>query len=197
MIWVMMNITPRTLVSAAVVILLSGLGGQVSAQGTLPECPIGGVPLVACPAINDAIIQGIVAARLSGSIVNSPEDVIRVNVCNGEATLTGQVRGEMAKENAGLLAQSVPGVVSVSNQLLVLPEHSPDIDLVERVRAKLSEALGEFNTVNVYAANGTVQLTGFVYSELERDVAEVAAQSVEGVASVQNNIFVRGSGSDF
>lgn len=179
------------LMVAALGVLTLLPASQAAAQ-ELPQCPIGGVPMVACPAINDAVVQGIISARLTGTIVNGPEDQVQVRVCEGVATLTGHVRGDLTRQSAGDLAARVPGVKSVVNEIRVIPITNPDLQLVQQVRQRLAKTLGNFNQVNVQAANGVVQLSGVVRSELERDMAEIAAGSVQGVAAVHNNIYVRG-----
>ena len=49
-----------------------------------------------------------------------PQKPIRIVVDNGKVTLLGVVDSDMDKQIAGVQANSVPGVFSVDNQLLVL-----------------------------------------------------------------------------
>jgi osmotically-inducible protein OsmY len=51
-----------------------------------------------------------------------PQKPIRIIVENGNVTLYGVVDNAMDKQIAGVQANSVPGVFSVSNQLVVLNE---------------------------------------------------------------------------
>jgi osmotically-inducible protein OsmY len=46
-------------------------------------------------------------------------------------------------------------------------------------------------SINVETFKGTVQLSGFANSVLERERAEVLARSVDGVLSVQNDVHVK------
>jgi hyperosmotically inducible periplasmic protein len=51
-----------------------------------------------------------------------PQKPIRIIVENGNVTLYGVVDNAMDKQIAGVQANSVPGVFSVNNQLVVLNE---------------------------------------------------------------------------
>ncbi|MGH8511221.1 MAG: BON domain-containing protein [Gammaproteobacteria bacterium] len=45
--------------------------------------------------------------------------------------------------------------------------------------------------INVETFKGTVQLSGFAYSQVERARAEELARTVKGVATVKNDILIR------
>jgi osmotically-inducible protein OsmY len=73
-------------------------------------------------------------------------------------------------------------------------EYIDDATITTKVKSKLladEDASGL--AINVETFKGTVQLSGFVKSEQEKEHAEVIAESVDGVQRVENRISVRGS----
>jgi osmotically-inducible protein OsmY len=73
-------------------------------------------------------------------------------------------------------------------------EYIDDAAITTKVKSKLladEDASGL--AINVETFKGTVQLSGFVKSEQEKEHAEVIAESVDGVQRVENRISVRGS----
>lgn len=68
-----------------------------------------------------------------------------------------------------------------------------DASITARVKTALAsgEGIKAAASVNVTTYRGTVQLSGFVDSEAEKQRAEQVARSVEGVRSVENALSVR------
>src|SRR5215469_12256949 len=65
---------------------------------------------------------------------------------------------------------------------------------------KVHSALGsnpeyKFDQVNVDVYRGTCQLSGFVDTQAQKDLAGQTAKGVQGVTSVDNNITVRSAGN--
>jgi osmotically-inducible protein OsmY len=91
--------------------------------------------------VDDAAIKAAVKAKLAtqfeltearqerqekrGADKETISDII-VDSGNGVVTLTGEVRSERAKTEAGKLARGVKQVVSVNNNLAVAPPYSDD-----------------------------------------------------------------------
>jgi len=183
-----MNMRNLNLIVSALAIALIGSMPSL-AQGSNNPCPVGGVPTVACPIINDDVIIANVTSRVKGL---TPECgcSICVSCSQGIVTLTGYVYNDQQKAVATFLASSVRGVSCVNNQLRISPVSERDMRLAAEVRQKLSKQT--FNTVgiNVAVKDGIVDLTGFVQSELAYDIAPIVAGSVPGVTAVHNNLII-------
>ncbi|MGI6296736.1 MAG: BON domain-containing protein [Armatimonadota bacterium] len=177
----------------ALAALMTSSGNIAYAQ----SCPIGGYTITACPVISDAVIRDKIASRLSGSVASTRYPV-RVSVCEGVVTLTGTVQTIGQRDMATVLASSVPGVISISNQLTVDPSLADDLFLMGEVRRAFNKSYIDSKQVRVAVSEGVVQLTGNVTTEVDREQATQIAASVPGVAAVYNNLTVRGpAGSPF
>ncbi len=170
-------------------VLAAGSMSGSAAAATQQGCPVGGYAIVACPVTNDAVIRAAVATRLAGS-VSSACCVVDVQVCNGAVTLRGQVDSIGRIDLATILAWSVRGVACVSNQLTVSPASTSDMALVVGVKNALGRQVFVSRQIRVQASDGVVQLTGAVATDYDREQAGLVAASVEGVATVYNNLSV-------
>jgi hyperosmotically inducible protein len=75
-------------------------------------------------------------------------------------------------------------------------EYIDDRSLVNRVEDALKDdPVYKFYEVDVAALKGTVQLSGFVMTEDQRQRAETIASSVPGAVAVENKISVRRVGA--
>jgi hyperosmotically inducible protein len=71
-------------------------------------------------------------------------------------------------------------------------QYIDDAAISTKVKAKLlNDSLTEALKVDVNTNRGTVQLSGFVDSENQRERAYQLAQSVAGVKSIRNDLIVR------
>lgn len=91
----------------------------------------------------------------------------------------------------------VVGIVSRANLLqgfaLSEPawqEQASDGRLREALHARLREAGLPMHQVNVTVTNGAVRLWGWIDAEVQRQAARVAAESVPGVESLEDNLVV-------
>ena len=111
-------------------------------------------------------------------------DDISFRVDNGSVELLGAVNQPFKKQDIARLAQRVPGVVSVTNEIKVLPL-SPNDD---RIRLQVARAiyrdpaLSRYGIqavppIHIIVENGHVTLDGVVNSELEKQVAGMRAGS--------------------
>jgi hyperosmotically inducible protein len=118
---------------------------------------------------------------------------ITTDVKGGTVTLGGSVQTLAQKNTADQIAWQVPGVHGLTDNLSVadaqaVPE-SADDKLARRVEFELySTKAISLKTVQIHADHGTITLTGTVLSLAEKLLAEKAAQSVEGVHRVVNNL---------
>ena len=129
-------------------------------------------------------------------------DNIAVRVREGDVELTGQVSQPFKKADLGRLAQRVPGVRSVTNQLEVLPTSFFD----DRLRLQVARAIYRDPVLSRYAIqavppihiivdNGHVTLEGVVNNEMEKNVAGIrAGQAGLSFGQVTNNLRVENPG---
>ena len=129
-------------------------------------------------------------------------DNIAVRVREGDVELTGQVSQPFKKADLGRLAQRVPGVRSVTNQLEVLPTSFFD----DRLRLQIARAIYRDPVLSRYAIqavppihiivdNGHVTLEGVVNNEMEKNVAGIrAGQAGLSLGQVTNNLRVENPG---
>jgi hyperosmotically inducible periplasmic protein len=115
--------------------------------------------------------------------------------------LFGQVVRPTLKSDAEAVVRRIEGVGSVVNNIEVLPL-SPEDD---RIRLAEYRAIYGNSVLNRYALqaippihiivkNGHVTLEGVVASEMDKNIANVQANSVPGVFSVTNNLRVENGG---
>ena len=179
-----------TLVCVAISVLAMGLASDPAAAQE--GCPVPGYTNTGCPVRTDAVIRGVIESRLAGSVARP--GMVRVEVCNGAVTLRG-VTTSCARVNlATLLAWSVDGVVSVDNRLRLLGKVESDAELAMAVKNALARQTYVSQQVNVWAADGTVRLTGRVATMFDREQAGLVAEGIEGVKAVQNNLVVNFEG---
>ncbi|HXN23576.1 MAG TPA: BON domain-containing protein [Candidatus Dormibacteraeota bacterium] len=117
---------------------------------------------------------------------------------NGDVvTLGGQVTRPTLKSDAENVVKKIEGVSKVINNIEVLPL-SPNDDQIRRAvyRAIYSNdvlyrySLGAVPPIHIIVKNGNVTLEGVVSSEMDKNVANIQANSVPGVFSVTNNLRV-------
>jgi hyperosmotically inducible protein len=72
-----------------------------------------------------------------------------------------------------------------------MPESIDDTSLTKRVKNALAGDDYKYPEVSVITMNGTVQLSGFVNQEAQKDKAETLAKAVPGVKEVVNKITVK------
>jgi hypothetical protein len=114
---------------------------------------------------------------------------IRVSVVDGEVALRGTVVSYGDKREATKVAQRVPGVRFVKDEIEVVGR--TDADLRRDVLDELE--IGHVPvTFNVELQEGTVTLTGSVDRQHDRDAAAFIAKVVPGVVGVENQLEVRG-----
>jgi hyperosmotically inducible protein len=125
-------------------------------------------------------------------------DNVNLRVQDGNVELMGQVSQPFKKDDLARLAKSVPGVVSVTNELKVLPLSPMD----DRLRLQVARAIYGDPALNRYGIqalppihiivdNGHVTLEGVVNSDFEKQIAGMRA-STAGLSfgPVVNNLRV-------
>ena len=132
--------------------------------------------------------QGV--RRVSGE----GEGLIDAFVADGVVTLNGRVHSLAHKRLAGTLAWWIPGTRDVVNGLEVAPdEPDSDFEITEAVRLVLEkDRLVDASEIRVSTKDRVVTLKGFVPNEAIREMAELDAWYVLGVAGVANELEVSG-----
>ena len=117
--------------------------------------------------------------------------LVDVNTVDGIVTLTGSVDNVLAKERATKIAETVKGVRSVVNNILVKPVVREDSAVERDIReALLDNPTTELYDVTIDVTDATVMLEGSVESWQEKQMAARVAKGVKGVRHVENNITI-------
>jgi hyperosmotically inducible protein len=156
---------------------------------------VGGFAAPACPIITDQVIAANVASRLSGA-VSSPAYPVSISVQNGIVTMVGTVIDDRRVALATFLAQTVPGVTTINNKLVVNSPVALDVRLAGTVKEAINKQPFDTTQVRVVVNEGVVTLRGMVDSDFARDMLAVAAEGVQGVTAVHNNLIVRNPGDN-
>jgi hyperosmotically inducible protein len=126
---------------------------------------------------------------------------VDVSVKDGVATLDGETYNEVGRDSALALANSMPGVKDVVDNIKVSPVSGFD----DRIRMGALRAiyrdpvLGRYATdpakpIRIVVDNGKLSLYGTVATAMDKQIAGMRANQVFGVFSVQNNLeVVKGS----
>lgn len=124
-------------------------------------------------------------------------DSVGYQVNGTEVTLTGQVTSQHAvtRQDAETFVKSIPGVTKVINSIEVLPP-SPFDDEIRRAeyRTVFSKGdlgrytMGAIPQVHIIVKGGHVILEGTVMNQMDKNIAGIAANTVPGVFSVENNL---------
>jgi hyperosmotically inducible protein len=126
---------------------------------------------------------------------------IEVSVQNGTATLTGETRTDVGRDSALALANYMPGVKDVVDNIKVSPVSGFDDRIrISAVRAIYRDpVLGRYASdparpIRIVVDSGKLSLYGTVATAMDKQIAGIRANQVFGVFSVQNNLeVVKGS----
>jgi hyperosmotically inducible protein len=124
-------------------------------------------------------------------------DNLTFRVNDDTVVLQGQVTRPTLKTSAERVVKRIEGVSAVENRIEVLPLSPFD----DRVRLGVLRAvyghdalaryrLGANPPIRIIVKNGHVTLEGVVANEMDRNIANIAANGVFGAFSVTNNLRV-------
>lgn len=116
------------------------------------------------------------------------DDTLDVDVEDGVVEITGVAQNLLAEDRATWLAERVPGVEGVVNQMVIGEvEARPDPEL-RRVVIDELRAAPALDSEEIYARvdDGVVVLYGTVPTEEEALFAEAAAEEIDGVRGVES-----------
>lgn len=154
---------------------------------------------VAGPSVADAELAEKLSRKLASdrSFQGNVFDAYWIQVRNGVVTLSGYAHNYPARDSALGIVMTEKGVKDVVNKVEVLPLSGFDDDIrVMAVRSIYGRAgMGKYamdpaHPIRVIVRNGNVRLEGRVISPMDRTIAGIAASSVPGVFSIQNNLRV-------
>ncbi len=122
-------------------------------------------------------------------------DNLAFRVNGYDVTLLGQVTRPTLRDDAERAVKKIEGVEKVDNRIEVLPVSIND----DRLRQQLFRAIYGYGPLQRYALppqkpiriivkNGHVTLEGVVDSEMDKNLANIQANSVPGVFSVVNHL---------
>lgn len=127
-------------------------------------------------------------------------DRLVYSVNGGTVTLMGEVTRPTLKSSAENVVKDIEGITKVENKITVLPLSPNDDNLrIALYRAIYGQsalnryALQAVPSIHIIVDKGNVVLDGVVANEGDRNIANIQANSVSGVFSVQNNLVVEGA----
>ena len=152
------------------------------------------------PRVSDSELQRKLVEKIQFDRVGygtTAFNAISVSVRNGVVTLGGHAYGPVDKDSAISEATHMRGVQDVIDEIEVDPVSPMD----DRIRIQLARSIYGYPSLNKYAIdpgkpirisvqNGHVTLFGVVDSQMDKDVANIRANSVAGVFSVTNQLEV-------
>ena len=122
---------------------------------------------------------------------------VTASVKDGVVTLNGETRTPVSHDSALAIANFMPGVKDVVDNIKVLPVSNFDDQIRLRTARAVygSATLGKYGTdparpIRIVVDNGHVSLYGTVDSAMDKQIAGMRASQVFGVFSVQNNLTV-------
>jgi osmotically-inducible protein OsmY len=145
---------------------------------------------------DDAIAQNVLHEIRSYPYFTIFDD-LNFKVENGTVHLLGDVTQPWKKSALGKSVAGIPGVVTLDNELKVLPLSTFD----DRLRVQIARSiyrdpvLSRYRNqvvapIHIIVDNGHVTLTGVVNTELEKQVAGVRASSSMSFGKVTNDLRV-------
>jgi len=124
-------------------------------------------------------------------------DNLKFKVDGYNVELDGEVVNPVLKSDAERVVKRIEGVENVTNNIRVLPLSPSDESLRRALfRAIYGEAslnryaLQAIPPIHIIVENGHVTLVGVVANEADKNIANIRANSVPGVFSVNNDLVV-------
>jgi len=122
---------------------------------------------------------------------------------DGTVTLLGQVARPTLKSDSENAVKRIEGVEKVVNNIEVLPTSIND-DRIRRATYRAiygSTVLSQYQLravppIHIIVKNGNVTLEGVVARQMDKDVAGIKANGVQGVFGVTNNLAVEEAAKD-
>lgn len=151
------------------------------------------------PVVEDQALAQKLASKLAydRSMQGNIFDWYTIEVRNGAVTLSGYAHNYMAYNDARALVESEKGVKDVVDTVEVLPL-SPNDDRIRMDAARRIYTSGELSRyladpahpIRIVVRDGNIILEGAVLNSMDRNLAQIAADSTPGAFSVTNNLSV-------
>ena len=149
--------------------------------------------------VERAVDDSTITTRVNHAMVKDKTVKARqidVDTIGGHVTLTGAVATRQESTRAVQIAQSVPGVKSVSNNIQIgergFGEIWDDNVISNKIKAKLiAEPEVRSLNIDVDVYLGVVTLTGVVSSQYQKDRAIAISRRTDGTVKVIDNLKVR------
>ncbi len=120
-----------------------------------------------------------------------PSHLIDVRTKNGVVILSGSVDNLLAREHAVKIAETIKGVRSVINNIIVDPPPHSDTQLVVAAKNALAiDPATDSYEIDVKADKGIVTLYGTVESQAEKQLAGQVVKGIAGIKDIKNEIMV-------
>ena len=125
-------------------------------------------------------------------------DYITFTLQGTKITLHGAVLRPTLRSHAEAAVRSIEGIITVENDIEVLPKSSTDDDLRRAVYRAVFEdsvlqryAIDDVPRIHIIVKDGAVVLEGSVENESDKNLAAARAGTVPGLSGVRNDLFVR------
>jgi hyperosmotically inducible periplasmic protein len=125
-------------------------------------------------------------------------DYITFTLQGTKVTLRGQVLRPTLRNHAEAAVRSIEGIITVENDIEVLPKSTTDDDLRRAVYRAVFEdsvlqryAIDDVPRIHIIVKDGAVALEGSVENEIDKNLAAARAGTVPGISGVRNDLFVR------
>ena len=151
-------------------------------------------------AMGAAIDDATLTAKVKSTLIENPATKARqinVETKHGVVQLNGFVDSAESRQAAEVAANSIPGVVSVDNNLEVKAgvrtagNAIDDTAITGKVKtALIADKRTKAHQIEVKTYKGVVTLGGFVASDAEKQAAGAITEGVSGVVKVENGIKV-------
>jgi len=157
------------------------MGGAVATTAVFDERPVG-------RHLDDVTIARTIDTRLVAE-KDMPSRWVSIEVIEGVVILTGYLPSQSHVDRALLICNTVEGVLSIDNQLIIGEPSTGSLFTDTWITAQIKTRLWEDKLVSgfslhVETVNGKVYLQGIVEHESQRYQAMSLAKSVEGVTAV-------------
>ena len=160
---------------------------------------------VAGPGVSDSELQKKLVEKVSDNAIGYGNmfDAITLDVHDGVVTLGGHSHDYPNRDSALAVVSTTAGVKDVVDNISVDPTSPMD----DSIRLAVARAVYGYTSLNRYAIdpekpirisvqNGHVELYGVVDSQADKDTANIRANTVPGVFSVENHLQVAGQPSE-
>ncbi|RZJ35674.1 MAG: BON domain-containing protein [Flavobacterium sp.] len=116
---------------------------------------------------------------------------VSVTVENGQATLAGCTDKYFKKGIAKKMAKEIQGIKNVVEDIAIVSEAIADADIKAQISEKFAKNFGiAHNSIQISVNEGNVHLEGTLKWKYQKELAEECILHVDGIRSIENNIFI-------